>query len=713
MADLLLEIGTEELPASYLDAAIEQLSSLAKDALAKARLAPAGAVAVTGTPRRIVVAVEGLPERQPDSDVESSGPPASAAFKDGKPTKAAEGFAARAGVKVDALVVRDTPKGPYVFAVTRVEGRSAIAVLADEVLPALVRSIVFPKSMTWVPGSKLRFARPVRRIVALFGREVVPFEWNRVRAGRATAGHPFLAPAPFELEDASYPRYRELLRERSVVVDRDERRRMIEDEVRAQGSRLPPRPALVATVANLVELPRLMTGELEARFLDIPHVVIVSAIETHLRGFPIFEGPGRVTNRFAFIANRPPDAVIREGNERVVRARLSDATFFYEQDQKTPLAELAPRLKEVVFQDKLGTVWDKQERVAELAGSVHVALGWTDKAPIERAARLMKADLLTQVVGEFPELQGEIGAVYARRQGEPDEVAAAIREAYLPRGEGDVLPETRTGLCLSIAEKLDNAACAFAVNMRPTGSKDPHGIRRQIIGILRMLRDKALAVRLSVLFEQACLRLPDEPFIPRKRPVLSKAEGDPKAPPPDLLQLRRELAWDLVEYAKARLVAMAVDERHRHDLVNAALAVGVDDVPDFWARLDALGELARHEEFPRLVELVERTRNITKKAEGLPAGVDPALLREPGEKALAEALGAARPVVQGLLDQRQYVQAGERTMDALARPVARFFDEVFVMDEDASVRMNRLTLLRDVHRLLAERFADLAEVARR
>jgi glycyl-tRNA synthetase beta chain len=458
-----------------------------------------------------------------------------------------------------------------------------------------------------------------------------------------------------------------------------------------------------------------MTGAFEPRFLEIPHGVIVSAIQTHLRGFPIFEGPGKVTSRFAFIANRPPDAVIREGNERVVRARLSDASFFYETDMKSPLVELAPKLKDVVFQDGLGTFWDKQERVGKIAVAIAERIGLAGKkGEIERAASLMKADLLTQVVGEFPELQGEVGAVYAKKQGEPADVASAIREAYLPKGEGDALPESQVGICLSLAEKADNAACAFAVNMKPTGSKDPLGVRRQVIGMLRILRERGLAIGVSQLFELATARLPDEVLRPKEKK--KDKEKDAKAePPPAPDVVRKKIHGELVEFARTRLAVMASPEDGgaARDLVQAVFASAVDEVPDFWSRLEAITALAARAEFAKLVELVERTKNITKKEKDIPARVDASLLREAEEKALAQALDSVRAAVADHLERRQYAEAGRRYMDALSEPVARFFEKVFVNDPDARLKSNRLALLRDVHALLAERFADLAEVARK
>ncbi len=709
MADLLFELYCEELPASYLDKAIESLTEQTAKKLEDLRI-PGEKVHVTGSPRRIAVHVTGLPDEQRSSSEELLGPPVSAAFKDGKPTKAAESFAAKVGVPIDKLEQKDTPKGKYLFGTKKGESKPTGAVLPDA-LVELVKSIEFPKSMVWVPGSKLRFARPLRTMVALLGEEVVALEWNGIRSGRTTWGHPFLSPGAIELRSSSFKEYEAALEKRQVIVDRDRRRKMIAEKVQAHMKSGQPNPKVVDTAANLVEWPEVMTGSFTEKYLEIPAGVIVAAIEGHLRAFPIFKDERCLENRFAFVCNRPGNDTIRKGNERVLAARLSDAHFFYLKDQKTKLEELVPRLADVVFADKLGSYADKQTRVGKLASDVAKSIPGVNEAWIAEAAKLMKADLVTEVVGEFPELQGEIGSDYARRQKKPDEVAEAIREAYLPKSDGGALPKTKTGIALSLAEKLDNTVAAFATGMKPTGSKDPLGVRRQVIGILRILREANVALPPARALARAGELLPDEAVTPRKKP-------DPKAPPVDLAAIRAKLVAEVREYVKGRVVAMAEDEtkspegKKRPELVNAVLVSGsgMEDIPDFWARITALQELSRSPRFYDLVKLVERTRNITKDA---PKGAEPqeSLLQHDAEKELYKAFSSVRARVKDALSRRCYAEAGRLYEEALTAPVERFMKDVFVNDKNEAVRANRLALLSSLHALLAGPFADLAEVS--
>ncbi|MEZ0230201.1 MAG: glycine--tRNA ligase subunit beta [Planctomycetota bacterium] len=708
MADLLFELYCEELPASYLDKAIDSLSDQTAKKLEELRIR-GERVHVTGSPRRIAIHVSGLPREQRSSSEELLGPPVSAAFKDGKPTKAAESFAAKVGVPIDKLEQKDTPKGRYLVGTKKGESRPTAAVLPDALVD-LVKSIEFPKSMTWVPGSKLRFARPLRSMVALLGEEVVALEWNGIRSGRTTWGHPFLSPGAIELRSSSFEEYAAALDKRQVIVDRDRRRKMIAEKVQAHMKAGSPNPRVVDTAANLVEWPEVMTGSFTEKYLEIPAGVIVAAIEGHLRAFPIRKNERELESRFAFVCNRPGNDTIRKGNERVLAARLSDAHFFYLKDQKTKLEDLVPKLAEVVFAERLGTYADKQTRVGKLALDVADSLDGANKAWITEAAQLMKADLVTEVVGEFPELQGEIGSDYARRQKKPDEVAEAIREAYLPKGgEGGALPRTRTGIALSLAEKLDNTVAAFATGMKPTGAKDPLGVRRQVIGILRILREAKIALPLGKALARAAELLPDEAVMPRKKP-------DPKAPAPDLAAIRAKLVAEVRDYVKGRIVAMAEDEvktddgKKRPDLVNAVLVAGMEDIPDFWARLAALNELSRSARFYDLVKLVERTRNITKDA---PKGKEPeeSLLQHDAEKELFKAFTSVRAKVKDALAKRSYAEAGKLYEQALTAPVERFMKDVFVNDKNEAVRANRLALLSTLHALLAGPFADLAEVS--
>lgn len=724
MPDLLIELGTEELPASYLERALPELAKIVTAGLTELGLAPRE-VKVGGTPRRLAVWASEVRERQQDVNEEKFGPSEQAAFKDGQPTVPAQKFAESMGVPVSALELREVKKGNksarYLYAARRIAGRPALEVLAERI-PQWIEAIPFKKSMRWVPGEKTRFARPLRRIVALLGAEVVPFAWAGVRSDRVVVGHRFLDAEPITLRDASWRSYVDRLRAAHVLVLPDERRKAVEDGLRKH---VPPdalaaRQHLVDEVTNLVEWPLVEVGRFEERFLRLPRIVVEEAMTGHQRYFPIPEGPDRLQPRFAFVANRPFDPVIRAGNERVLAARLHDALFFFEQDQKTPLDQRVDKLEEIVFMQELGTYKARVSRIDALCLAVARAAGWVPAAAtspgtgtrvtkslgpggalalhLHLAAQLARTDLTTEVVQEFPGLQGEMGTIYARLQGQPAAVADAIREAYLPRAEGGALPESQVGICLSIADKLDTIACAWATGRAPTGSKDPFMVRRSVISVLRILRERGLDLGeggYADLVRTAIAQLP-EPFAAEAR----KHEAT------------------IIDYFRQRLEVLMTDEGHRVDVVRAVLASGAapTNVVDAWARLEALEALSKDPGFGRLFALVERTKNITAKSgEGVEAGdVDRAALEHPAEKALHAALEGSREQVTSLIGQRRYADAGRAYADALADVVHTFFEPaprgVFVLDEDPRKRQNRLALLKQVHALLAQGFADLALV---
>ncbi|MCK4376584.1 MAG: glycine--tRNA ligase subunit beta, partial [Candidatus Brocadiae bacterium] len=432
-------------------------------------------VHVAGTPRRLTVSAEGIAERQPPLRVRSVGPPARAAFdSDGKPTPAAHGFARSKGLPVEALQVEETQKGPYVVAVVEQAGRPAAALLPG-LLAQAAAAVTFPKSMRW-EGDGFQFARPIRWLVALLDGEVLPLSIAGVRAGRRTRGHPFLAPGEIELADASYERYRGALRERFVVVEFEERRDLIRAEIDAlmaqHGAKLRD-TALLDEVANMVEFPHAIEGSFDEHFLSIPAPVLSAAMKEHQRYFPVRDADGELVPRFITVSNRTAeqDDLVREGNERVLLARLEDAKFFWEQDGRHRLDELAPRLEEVVFLGGLGNNLQRCERLAELGALIAAKLGPSVNAGhVRRAAHLCKADLLTGLVGEFPTLQGVVGRELARAHGEPEPVAEAIAEHYLPGGADDVLPATPEGSVLALADKMDVIVGCFALGLLPSGS---------------------------------------------------------------------------------------------------------------------------------------------------------------------------------------------------------------------------------------------------
>ncbi|MBL4845342.1 MAG: glycine--tRNA ligase subunit beta [Planctomycetes bacterium] len=726
MPDLLLELATEELPARFIQKALEDLKKCATKDLERHAL-PAGAVQVAGTPRRLTIHLSGLPDRQPDRVEEKAGPAKQVAFKDGQPTIAATKFAESFGLSIDEVEIREvTKKGKtreVLWASRNIPGKSALEVLAERI-PTWIDGISFKKSMRWIEGSRIRFGRPLRRITALLGdalgAEVVPLQWGNLRAGRQVSGHRFLHPELLDLPNAVWADYCKLLADHHVIVDSAARRTKIEKGLGPVlgDAGLATYAGLLNEVINLVEWPDVDVGTFHERFLSLPDIVIVEAMTGHQRYFPVRRKSGELDNRFAYVANRPLHPVIRDGNERVLDARLSDSIFFYELDQKTPLEDRVCDLAPIVFMEGLGSYLDRIPRVAELALEVAKAAGWCPEDAtlpteatgtritrslgkggplalhIHLAARLARADLTTEVVGEFPELQGQMGAIYAAQQGQPAEVACAIREHYLPRGDGDDLPESQVGICLALADKLDTIVSAWATGNAPTGSGDPFMVRRNALGVLRILREREVDLGVDRLLRAAVLGLPDKS---RTATLEDEIKG----------------------FFRDRLEIMAKKEKRNHLQTRACLSAGRDasNVLDFWRRLDALGELSEHTRFAKLCELVDRTRTITAKngPDVDPDDIDTSRLEHDAEKALLTAYEGCRDEVRQAIEAGRYVEAGRRYVEDLADATHTFFEPapvgVFVMHEDLRLRTNRLALLKRIHALLAMGFADLAEVA--
>jgi glycyl-tRNA synthetase beta chain len=686
-ADLLLEIGTEEIPAGFLTRAIESLAGRAETALAEARL-DAERIRVLGTPRRLVLAVARLADRQPDLSERVVGPPARAAFDDaGKPTQAAIGFARRNGVPVEALERAEVEgkKGEYVVCTRHEPGQPAAAVL-PALLERLIAELPWAKSMRWAHREEA-FVRPVHWIVALLGDDVLPVSFAGVHADRVSRGHRFLAPEPVAVPSA-LPAYLDLMRKRFVIVDPAMREEMIAAELaRVEseiGARVRPDADLRREVANLVEYPVAVCGSFRESFLDVPEEVIVSAMRSHQRYFAVEDAQGRLIHRFVTIAGtvtRDP-AVVRGGNERVLAARLSDASFFFREDRKHPLEERVAKLDGVVFQSSLGSIGAKIRRVGVIARKLAGEIG-ADEAHVARAALLCKADLVTQMVFEFPDLQGVMGRHYARLGGEPAAVSEAIFEHYLPRGAGDAMPRTDVGAVLGIADRIDTLVGCFAVGLAPTGSADPYGLRRAALGILGILLDRGWSISLSHLVDLAAQALAGT----------VEVKDDGKAAVLGFLRTR----------LKGLLGELPAD------CVEAALATGFDDVPDARARARAVAALRQREDFEPLGVAFKRVANILKGEAAAAGEPDTGLFAEEAERALWRAFGDIASQVERHLESGDY----ERALGVLAeleKPVDRFFEEVLVMDEDPRVRANRLALLARIGGSFA-RIADFRQLA--
>jgi glycyl-tRNA synthetase beta chain len=683
MVDLLIEIGMEEMPAFYARPALSAIAEAFRAGAAGRRL-PLPEPVLLGTPRRLVFWFGDVAERAPSVNEERRGPAAKAAFdRDGKPTRAAEGFARSAGVPISDLRVVESDKGAYVVATVRREGASAADVIA-EVLPGALRAAGFPKVMRWT-GSDLPFARPIRWLVVLLGDAVVPARAAGVEAGRTTRGHRFLRPGPVDLKTADLGDYRRILLEHRVLVDPEARRTRISEGLAAAGPGGAISERLLEEVVWLAEWPVVVEGQIREEYMELPLEVLETAMRVHLRFFPAMDAAGKPEPRFFSVMDRDEGsaALVREGNERVLRSRLSDARFFLAEDRRKRLEERLPALADKAVHRDLGSYAAKVERLGELVRWLGGELGFSeaDLARASRAALLCKADLVTQMVGEFPELQGIVGRHYALADGEEPEVAEAIEDHYRPRGPGDGLPRGRVAIALSLAEKVDNLAGFFRVAGGPTGSADPFGLRRQALGLLRVCIEKDVSFPLGEALRRAA--------------AFHGAAG--------------ELPGAVLDFVRERFYHAAVEEGFRYDLVRATLAAGLDDLPATRRRLLAVREMAAREWWPRVVTLVERTANILR-GQSPAERVEEALLSEPAESVLYGALARAEPEVMRLSAEERYAEAGECYAAALSEPVQEFFARVFVNVEDGAVRKNRLALLARIHGLFASRVADLSLV---
>ncbi|MFN3466104.1 MAG: glycine--tRNA ligase subunit beta [Candidatus Brocadiales bacterium] len=686
MSNLLFEIGTEEIPSGYISPALRQIEELFKEGLKGNRLECARVVTLA-TPRRLSLYAEGIPEKQPPLVEEVQGPAARVAFdKEGQPTKAALGFAKAQGVEPKDLKTKDTPKGAYVFAIKTHAGEET-ARLLPPLLTTMIRSLCFPKKMKW-KGTNLLFARPIRWIVAILDQEVIPLELNGITSGRTTFGHPFLSGKSLPIKRADLDTYKTTLRKEKVLVDVEERKALLRGGINKllepYGSQL-KEEELLEEVSFLVEYPCPVECTFPEEFLKVPQEVVETVMKEHQRYFPVEDARGRLLPRFVVVTNRGPQeaASCKEGNERVLKARLSDAKFFWEEDRKVSLWKRLEGLKEVVFHEKLGSYQERVERIDRLSGylALRMGLGSGERELLHRAARLCKADLLTQMVGEFPKLQGVMGYHYAREEGEKEEVAIAILEHYLPRFAGDRLPETQLGTLLSLADKFDALCGCFSIGLVPTGSQDPYALRRQAQGIIRILEDKNLNLSLRDSLEAALENFPG----------------------------KGTTLQELLEFFKDRLYQTFLEKGRRYDIINAVLAAGFDNVADFSRRLGVISRLSQTDRWQGLVTVVERTFNIGKKAMAT-GEVEEKLLQEKEERQLWELYQRHRDKILSLIDKKQYEEASMEYCDSFAQAVHAFFDKVFVNVEDQRLRNNRLLLLKGINELYSMRIADLAQI---
>jgi glycyl-tRNA synthetase beta chain len=687
--DFLVEIGTEELPPKSLLTLASAFADGLERGLDAAGL-PHGAVERFATPRRLAVRVRRLADRQPDRNVERRGPPVKAAFdSSGAPTQAAIAFAKSCGVEVPALGRLESPKGSWLVYRGSEPGAATIDLLPG-ILSSALDALPVARRMRWGSGEE-QFVRPVHWVLTRFGKEVVACRLLGVAAAGVTHGHRFMAPRPITISTpASY--VTSLQRRGKVLADLQQRREAIRQGVAAAaatvGGEAVIEEDLLEEVTALVEWPVPLTGRFDVRFLDLPEEVPVATLQEHQRYFPIRDAQGRLMPCFVAVANidSSDPAQVVAGNERVVRPRLADAEFFWNTDRRTALAARCPELARVTYQTRLGSLHDKTGRVRALARSIASATG-ADAALADRAAELAKCDLLTGMVGEFPELQGVMGRYYAANDGEPAEVCEAIHEQYLPRFAGDVLPSTPTGMALSIADRIDTIAGIFAAGQKPTGNRDPFGLRRAALGLLRTAIERRLDLDLPQLIADALGALP--------------FPADDAA------------ATEIYDYVMDRLRAYYLEgdgaATVTPEMFDAVLATRPSSPLDFDARLRALAEFLALPDAQSLAAANKRIANILRKS-GEPVGeaVEPDLLMDPAEQVLAEQIVAMARKVEPEFGARRYTEALQQ-LAALRPAVDSFFDSVMVMAEDERLRRNRLAMLGRL-RALFMHVADLSRL---
>jgi glycyl-tRNA synthetase beta chain len=715
MPDFLLEIGCEEIPARMIQQANQELQKRVHELLKNNRLEPTGEVTRAETPRRLAVLVSGIPATQPDTQEQLTGPATKVAYKDGVPTPAAHAFAKKAGVDVNKLEKVSTPKGEYLAATVLNKGRSAKEILA-ELLPKEINAIYWAKNMYWRANKPERFVRPVRWIVALLDGDVVPVEFGGIQAGQMSRGHRILGPRNASVAINSPTQYIEVLRNAHVMARSSEREHRIRKALDAatrtiHGARWREDAELLDTVINLTEWPAAILGSFDQQFLSLPEEVLVTVMRDHQKYFAVEDAEGKLAPHFLAVLNTDgdPSGLIRHGNERVLRARFNDARFFWDTDQKIPLIERAGKLSSVTFQKDLGTYHDKTARVLKLATDLALDLSKSKGVDVRTdviyaAAERAKADLTSELVKEFTELQGIVGGLYVRAQGisgrenDPefvDKVADAIYDHYKPTSMEDSAPRTLEGAVLSIADKADSIAGMFALGLVPSGSKDPFALRRQANGIVKTIAEHKLPLDLSQLMSEA-------------RAAYTGSEAEKKF----------TLSGDAYQQAITGFFRERLEfylreaQGHAYDVVNATLAVGVNDVVDALARAAAVAKVRPSADFESISTAFKRIKNILRQADESNKQVadpfDVKALNDPEEKSLAALVPDVAAKVKKLSSDNQY-EAALVEISHLRPAVDAFFDKVMVMVEDEKLRANRLGLLRTLLREFSS-IADFSEI---
>ncbi len=683
--ELLLEIGTEEIPAAFLPGAMADMDELIRKALSGERV-KFGPVTTMATPRRLLLHVADVAETQEDQVIEKIGPTRKAAFDErGNPTKAAVGFARGQGIDLGEIEFITTDKGEYLCARKRIAGGD-VAALLPGLLAKFIPAIPFKKAMRW-SNLELRFARPIHWLLALYGGEVISFRIENIAAGNASRGHRFMSPGPFAV--SGFRDYLDKARDAWVIIDPEERKKIIREEAQRAAAAVNGRPLitddLLKTVAFLVEYPTAVCGGFDAEYLKLPQEVLTTTMMSHQKYFPVVDAAGGLLPYFITINNTPArdPSVVTRGNEKVIRARLSDARFFFEEDQKVSLDRRFEELRKVVYHSLLGTSYEKVQRFRKLAALIAAKIDFALTAPVDRAAVLAKADLDTQMVGEFSELQGVMGREYALLTGEDPLIAKAIYEHYLPLAAGGELPESDIGAIVGIADKMDTIIGFFGVNLIPSGTADPYALRRQALGIINIILAKGYPLQLAELAAAGIDSLQDK----LKRPA-------------------EEIARDVLDFFRTRFENQLIAQGHAYDVVDAVLAIDASDLTEAVKRIEAMEAFKNHADFQPLTVACKRVANILKDFRG--GEVRPELFREGAEGELYRVFQEVRERAAGHLEACRY-EAALTEMARLRAPVDAFFDAVMVMAKEEDVRFNRLSLL-DKIAALFRRVADFSKL---
>lgn len=688
--DLLLEIGTEEIPARFMASAIAQMREIAH-VLFKENRIPFDTINVYGTPRRLALLVTNLGEDQAELEEEVKGPAVKAAFDaEGNPTKALQGFARSQGVQVEDVLRKEIANVEYIFAVKKMLGRPT-KVFLPELLMQIIQKITFPKPMRWA-YSEFKFARPIRWMVALFGAEVLPLTIENVTADRYTYGHRFLSKGKIQLQVPA--EYVEKLRAEYVIVNQQERHdeiwRGIQELATKEGGAVMADPDLLEEIAFIVEYATPLCGRFDESYLKLPNEVLITPMREHQRYFPVYDLEGKLQSKFIAVRNGTANHldIVTAGNEKVLRARLADAKFFYQEDVKTPLEAKLPKLKGLVFHELLGNLDSKVERIGKLASFIAEKIDFSQDvlAAVKRAGLLCKADLVTNMVYEFPELQGIMGKYYATFDGESDVVAQTIEQHYQPRFAGDNLPILPSAIALSIADKLDNLVGFFAVGIKPTGSQDPYALRRQALAIANVIINRTLKIDFWEIVAKAYALYVEQDITLKVAPA--------------------ELQKDLQDFMRQRLQGIIAEKDVSYDVIDAVLSVNFSNISDTAEKALVLTSLRTNPAFEALITGYTRAANLAKKA--TTTEVDPQLFSEEVEEALYNALQRVKKNIVPPLSVSHFQQVFS-IIATLREPIDNFFNKVMVMAEDEKIRNNRLALLAQIKDFI-NGFADLSKI---